>query len=341
MRRSQWRLGLELGFSDFGSVTSGSYQCIFELQYVSRCAGIAALVSPLMNVETVRTSWWQRVAKITWLTLRKYSETDGEQRAASFAYYAFFALFPLILLFISIGSTFVDQQSATATIINFVADYIPVNVGEENIVTMTINGVMKTRNSAGAIAFLGLAWSALRFFQALVRGVNRAWGTKEYAWWRIPIKNFLMVAIVASALLLGILVPVFVKYLEWYYWQLAFGFGAKIMVGVFRFMSWLISSLVLFYGFSMFYKFAPRRRTLFSEVWAAAAFVTLSLQILQALFVLYAKNFGHFNALYGTFGGVVALLMWIYLSGSIIILGGCICAAQAEAAGNLSSNPAA
>lgn len=293
-----------------------------------------------MNAEIDRTSWWKRVAQVGWLTLCKYSETDGEQRAASFAYYAFFALFPLILLFISVGAMFVNPVDATTTIITFVHNYIPVGSGEEDIVTMTINGVMATRTSAGAIAFLGLAWSALRFFQALVRGVNRAWGTHEYTWWRIPFKNLGMMGIVASALLLGIIVPVVLKYVEWYYWQFAFSFGAKIMVVFFKCLSWAISALVLFYGFSMFYKFAPRRRTSFSEVWVASVFVTFSLQLLQVLFILYAKSFAHFNALYGTFGGVVALLMWIYLSGSIIILGGCLSAAQSEVMGKKKTSAA-
>jgi Ca2+-transporting ATPase len=46
--------------------------------------------------------------------------------------------------------------------------------------------------------------------------------------------------------------------------------------------------------------------------------------------VLYTKNIGQFNAVYGTFGSVVALLLWIYLSGSIIILGGCLSASKYE-----------
>ncbi len=80
----------------------------------------------------------------------------------------------------------------------------------------------------------------------------------------------------------------------------------------------------------MFYKFAPRRRTLLREVWTAALFVTLCFEILQRIFLLYTQNVGNFNKLYGTFGTVVALLLWIYLSGSIIILGGCLCAAKYE-----------
>ena len=288
-------------------------------------------------IHTIRSPWLKRAARVVWLTLCKYSETDGEQRAASFAYYAFFALFPLILLFIAIASEIfsVKQEEATAAIISFVEPYIP-HSGEENIVAdtikATVKGVMKTRGGAVAIAILGLMWSALRFFQALVRGVNKAWGTHEYPWWRLPIKNLVMVGIVASALGLGILAPVVMKYVEWYYWQLALNYGAQVMIIVFAIARWVLSSLVLFYGLSMFYKFAPRRRTLFSEVWFAALLVTLLLQGVQTLFVLYVQSFANFNRLYGTFGSVVALLMWIYLSGSIIILGGCLCAAQAKVA---------
>ena len=59
----------------------------------------------------------------------------------------------------------------------------------------SLRGVLRGRRSAGLIAFGVLAWSALRFFQGLVHGVNRAWGTREYTWWRLPIKNLLMVLI--------------------------------------------------------------------------------------------------------------------------------------------------
>jgi Ca2+-transporting ATPase len=111
--------------------------------------------------------------------------------------------------------------------------------------------------------------------------------------------------------------------------------GVNVIYFGFEAVRFLLPSAVLFYGFSMFYKLAPRRKTSLGEVWVAALGVTLLLQLLQNLFVLYAKNVAHFNAIYGAFGGVIAVLMWIYLSGSVIILGGCFSAAQAEEAGKL------
>ncbi len=277
--------------------------------------------------------WLVQKFQITWRALVKYDETDGEQRAASFAYYAFFAMFPLIVLFITIGTSFLgDKETATSTIIAYVSKYIPLETQDTTVVITTISGVVKSRKSAGLIAFAVLVWSALRFFQALVHGVNRAWGTKEYSWWRLPIKNFLMTMILASALLLGVVVPNIVNQVQAFYRKHSseFGLDFGFVSYLFEFAKLAIPLLVLFYGMSMFYKFAPRRRTLFREVWSAALFVTISLEILQRLFTLYTKNIGNFNALYGTFGSVVALLLWIYLSGAIIILGGCLSAAKYE-----------
>jgi Ca2+-transporting ATPase len=68
----------------------------------------------------------------------------------------------------------------------------------------------------------------------------------------------------------------------------------------------------------------------FAQVWLAALCTTALLQAAETLFVIYLKNFATLNAIYGTFGGIMALLLWIYISGCIFIFGACLCAAQAE-----------
>ncbi|MDR3403176.1 MAG: YihY/virulence factor BrkB family protein [Chthoniobacter sp.] len=278
--------------------------------------------------------WLVKRCRIFWRAIIKYDETDGEQRAASFAYYAFFAMFPLIVLLITLGTNFFGNKTeATAKIMTYVSDYLPLEAQDSSAIIGTIDGVVQSRKSAGLIALGVLSWSALKFFQALVHGVNRAWGTKQYQWWRMPIKNLSMTAILASALLLGTIIPTIFNYVEYLYWKHSWEFHLDFyfMTSLFKYvLRPLVPPLVLFYGFVMFYKFAPRRRTSLREVWTAALFVTLCFGILQRIFLLYTQNVGNFNKLYGTFGAVVALLLWIYLSGSIIILGGCLCAAKYE-----------
>ena len=270
---------------------------------------------------------------VVWRAVRKYDETDAEQRAASFAYYAFFALFPLIVLLISVSTTFLgSKERATTEITRYISKYLPIETDESNRIVATIDGVVKSRKSAGFIAFGILAWTAIRFFHALVRGVNRAWGTREYVWWRLPIKNLFMTAILASALLIGILAPLVVSQIEALYWAHSreIGLPSWFANNVFSLIRFLVPPLVLFYGFLMLYKFAPRRRTTFREVWIAGLFVTLGVDVLQRLFTIYTRNITNFNALYGTFGSVIALLLWIYLIGSIIIFGACLSAAAYE-----------
>lgn len=277
--------------------------------------------------------WFRRCGAIVWRALVKYDETDGEQRAASFAYYAFFALFPLVVLIITVSAMFVpDQALATEAITAQVKERLPVDPDLADRVIRTIQGVVASRTKASLIAFAILTWSAIRFFQALVHGVNKAWGTKDYSWWRLPIKNFAMVGILASALLLGTFAPAVLNNVQYFYWKHSWEVGLDFLFvnHVFNALRFLLPPVVLFYGFVMFYKFAPRRRTTFREVWMAALVVTIGMDVLQRIFLLYTRSVTNFNAIYGTFGSVVALLMWIYLTGTLIIFGGCLAAAQYE-----------
>lgn len=274
--------------------------------------------------------WSHRIWKIVVGTVNKYVETDGELRAASFGYYAFFALFPLLLLFVYLGTMIMGDEEAVVTqVLGFVNTYIPVNPNEQNVVAETLYGALRSRGQAGVVALLALAWSSLRFFQALVHGVNRAWGTHEYSWWRLPLANLAMVAILGGTLLLGVVAPVVMKAI-YAYWESHRVAGYEVVEYSYKFVQLIFPWLVLFYGLLMFYKYAPRRRTYMREVWGGALLSTVFLQILQKVFVVYVANFAKFNALYGTLGSVVAVLMWIYLSGSVIIFGGCWCAAQWE-----------
>jgi YihY family inner membrane protein len=278
--------------------------------------------------------WLGRALKMCWLAVRRFFEIDGEQRAASFAFYAFFALFPLILLMVTAGSQFYDAATVADYIIANFAHYMPFNTTDRDTVDRTIHGIVESRDSINALAIVGLLWSSTHFFHAMVRGVNRAWGTIEYPWWRLPMHSVAMLGLVASALFIGVLVPVVLNYLE----RLTVVNG-EFVSGIFRHAGYLVPSGVLFYGLSIFFKFAPRRPTLFSEVAVGALITTVLLQVCRRLFEKYVYEVSNFNAVYGTFAIVIILMVWIYLSGVIIIYGGCLCAAQAEVFGETKLPP--
>ncbi len=265
----------------------------------------------------------------TWALIRAakkiFREIDGEQRAAAFAYYAFFSLFPLLLLLISVASRFVEQAAATRAVVDYLSLHLPLGEDERNAVRGTIVEVIQNRGETGLLAFLVLSWSASRLFKALVRALNRAWKTEIYNWWQLAFKGFSLIGVLILSIVLGIAAPIVLRSLR--RWLLPdhvlFSYGA-------RFAIFLVPILVMFLGLAIFYKLAPRRQLKFSETCIPAIAVTILLQIFQGLFVIYIQNFGNFNALYGALGGLMVSLMWTYLTGVIIIFGGCLCVAVTQ-----------
>ena len=257
-----------------------------------------------------------------------FSAINGTVWSASFAYYAFFALVPLVLLVVTIATDVVARGNSALTpdqaFAKVVAD-IPLGPDGRHMIAATLTGVMQSRGKLGLVAVVGLLWSSLGFFQSLVAAINQAWGQEPLNWWKLPLQNLKMLGILLSALLLGTILPAVLSTVEGYH-----SFGAEWLSLPVAILRALAPSIVLFYGFLLFYKLAPRRKTnvTFSEVWVPALLVTALLQVCQWLLTFYSTHITNFNAVYGAFGGVVAMLLWIYLSGMVIVFGGCLCAAH-------------
>ncbi len=261
---------------------------------------------------------WQALV----LTVKRFLAIDGAQRAAAFAYYAFFSLPSMLILLVTIGSFFVDRDRAARAVVGYVQNYVPLDAAGKDRVAATVVGMVHVRTPAGVVALLALLWGSLQLFTALIRAANRAWNVEPQNWWRMPLKGLALLGITAAALGFGIVVPL-VSALIGNWMHPAHGW---INVA----LTTTVPLLVELYGLSLFYRMAPRRPTRFSEVWVAALAVTVTLRILQGLFTVYLSSFGRINAVYGAFGVVVVLLLWAYVAGWVIILGSCLSAAQAE-----------
>jgi YihY family inner membrane protein len=280
--------------------------------------------------------------KIAWEAVKTFSEIDGEQRAASFAYYALFSLVPLFALMLTVGSSIFDSQEVIRTVERF----FPIGEPQQAFMWQMVASLEKSRGSVTLVSFAILIWCSLRFFQALVRGVNRAWHTVEIPWWQLPIKNLLMIAVLASALLIGLLAPALLQGAK----KIAVAFqdfleshlpalNLDMLVGIFDLGRYALSGAVLFYSFILLYMLAPRRRVLFRQVWIPALLVTFTLQVCQNAFVNYLPRFVNYNAIYGTVGVMMLLMLWVYITGVVIFLGACLCSASAKIHGGENAIP--
>lgn len=267
----------------------------------------------------------RRIWAVLYLALKKFSRIDGAQWAGAFAFNAFFSLFPLMVLLVTIASFFVHRDSAGKEVIAYIESYVPISGEMQGQVFDTVAGVVKARGQASLIALLILVWAALQCFTTLICATNLAWGTAVHNWWQLPLLSMVLLGITAGAALLGMVMPVLMRTArDWLMPPSDFSSSAYVLV------SFVIPLMVVFSSLTLFFRLAPRKHKRFSDVWVAALSATILLQAAEGLFVVYLKNFGALNAVYGTFGGIMALLLWIYLSGCIFIFGACLCAAQAE-----------
>jgi membrane protein len=247
---------------------------------------------------------------------------------------------PLLALLFALGSPIFSQQE----FIYALRQFFPVGHNELNFFWQIVERMEKSRGSVSIVSIIILTWASLRFFHALVHGVNRAWHLVEMRWWEGPLKNLAMLATLGSAVILGILAPVVLQtarniaysleafFLRSYFARLYPHIDLNFVFSLVDLGRYVLSTAVLFYAFSMLYMLAPRRKVKFSQIWLPAFLVTIFVQISQILFVNYLPRFINYNYVYGALGGLMFLLMWIYFCGLAILGGGCMCAAQARVA---------
>jgi YihY family inner membrane protein len=243
---------------------------------------------------------------------------------------------------LTVGSSFFDSQE----VIHTAQRYFPMGEPQQAVMWQLVASLEKSRGSVTIVSFAILIWCSLRFFQALVRGVNRAWHTVEIPWWQLPLKNLLMIAVLASAMLIGLLAPALLQGAK----KILLTFQGFVnlqipelnldaIVGIFELSRYLLSGAVLFYSFTLLYMLAPSRRVYFRQVWIPALLVTLSLQFCQNAFVNYLPRFVNYNAIYGTVGVMMLLMLWVYITGVILFLGACLCSAGAKIHGDVNPAP--
>lgn len=275
-----------------------------------------------LSLLSITQSYWWRVFKQAY---KRWGEEDADQRAAAFAYYLLLSLLPLALLIVAGGSFFFEREVATESVISLVDHYAPLTYEQERDAETNIHDWLNSRGTISLTVLPLLLWGAMKYLRTLIRSTNRIWHAKAYTWWRLPLKSLGLLGITASAVLIGILLPTLAglaaRWLATY---------LQVPLWVFALMFLLTPRLVLFYGLIMIYRLAPSRPTRFSEVWLGALGATILIWLGERLFLVYATNLANFDVLYGALGGIVAFLLWLYLSSCIGVFGICFCAAQVE-----------
>jgi membrane protein len=239
---------------------------------------------------------------------------DIAHRAAGVAYYVFLSVFPLLLGLIAVFGFFLPSINLQDALLNYVGDNIP---GATNILKQNITSIIELRGAMGVLSIVVFFWGASAMFSAISLAINRAWDINRYR------RHFF----IRKAGELGMVSSIGILFL------LSLGASAIISIlrGVFDLPaadliivdvgSRLVAFLLILAVFLLLYKLIPNIRTYWRDIWPGALLAAVLFEIARTLFVFYINNFANYQLIYGSITSIIVLLVWIYYSAFIMILG--------------------
>ena len=252
------------------------------------------------------------------LAARNYILHQSANQAGSMAFSSVLAMFPLLLL-LSAAAGFVGQPGDAAALANRVMEYAPQVV--RNALQPVIDEVLAQRNQALlTVGLIVTLWTASSGMQAVRTGLNRSYGIERgLPFWKARIKVTLFTIVVGAGILATFSSVIVMPYL----WQ-----ALETNVGSGRDALWLHNSvrygvafLVLTALYALLYGWLPDIHQRLSTVMPGAV-VGAALWVTAAATLSYTlRNAGKLALVYGSFAGVVATLVFLYISATTLIFG--------------------
>jgi membrane protein len=238
--------------------------------------------------------------------------------AAGVAFYGLLAIFPALAALVSIYGLVADPNNVMKTAAE-ISSFIPAEAAKliTDALQKLVTASKPSLNTAAIIAIAIALFSARSGMGSLMTGLNIACEVPEK-------RSFIMQQVIALGLTLGAVifavvalatvagVPVVLKFLP-------LGAFTETLISLLR---WPLLAVLIFIGLAVIYRFAPSMELPQWRFISRGAIAAAVLWIAgSALFSFYVSKFGDYDATYGSLGAVAILMLWLWLSALIVLLG--------------------
>ncbi len=239
--------------------------------------------------------------------------------AAGVAFYAFLALVPALIAFISIYGLVADPSDVTRQVQD-VASALPKEV--QDFLVFQLTSIVKA-NTAGVsttllIAILLALWSASGGMAALITGIHVAHEHDEPSSFAIRRGKALLLTL-GAIVFLGVVIFV-IAVLPPLLSDAGMGTAGRVVFGALR---WPILAAVMIVGVGLLYRLSLKdsQRPWLGVVTPGAVLATVGWLIVSALFAVYTANFSSYSKTYGALASIIVVLLWLWLSALLVLLG--------------------
>ena len=250
---------------------------------------------------------------------RKLWDDDCLGLAGQLAYFILLSLFPFLMFLVAVASIVVnDPESALRILTERTEGFLP-----QDAVRLLIDYVDRTLRSAvsGVLLFgiLAALTSGSAAAGAIIKATNRAYDLRETRpFWKIQVISILMVlglALLIAALALVILGPGVGGYV-----QRLTGLP-NVFLPIWRIVRWGVAFLAVTFALDILYYVAPNADLPFKWITPGGVAATVLTLISSVVLNLYVANFGHYDQIYGQLGAVIVLMLWLYITGLMVLIG--------------------
>ena len=250
---------------------------------------------------------------------REFREDNLTDWAAALTYYGIQAVFPALLVLLAILG--LAGRSATDSLISNVA--ATPGPGKQ-VFTDAIHNLQANQGAAGAMAIVGVLlalWSASSYVSAFARASNAIYEVPEgRPFWKLRPQQvgitLVMVLLIAVSAVAVVVTGGLAKQVG-----NAIGVG-DTAVTVWDIAKWPVLVLIVSLMFAILYWAAPNvRQPRFRWLSPGGITAVVLWLVASAAFALYVANFSHYNKTYGALGGVIAFLVWLWISNLAVLFG--------------------
>jgi membrane protein len=262
--------------------------------------------------------WWATLKR----TASEFRDDNLTDWAAALTYYAVLSLFPALLVLVALLGLFGQYPQTSNALLDIVGKLGPASAVDT--VRGPIEGVVRGKGGAGAllgVGLIGAVWSASGYLGAFFRASNAIYEIEEgRPFWKLrPLQ--LAMTVVMTLLLALVAIAIVVT------GPLASAVGDVIGLGstavtLWNWLKWPVMVVVILSMIAALYYAAPNvRQPGFRWISPGSVVALIVWAVASLLFGLYVSQFGSYNKTYGTLGGVIIFLVWLWISNLALLFG--------------------
>lgn len=262
---------------------------------------------------------WRGLAKRVW---KEIQDDEILGRAAELSYYFLLALFPFLIFLTSVIGLILGSGTGTRQMLfEYLARVMPPSAYQLISTTMI---EVSNASSGGKISFglLAALWAASNGMGAISTTLNSAYDVKETRpWWKQRL-TVIVLTMALSVLIISALILVVAGgwISEWL--AATFGLGSTFPLA-WKIIQWPVILFCMILAFALIYYFAP---DLHDQKWqwlTPGSAIGVALWLLVSIaFRIYLQFFDSYSATYGSIGAVIILMLWLYFTGTAVLIGG-------------------